>query len=165
MPICYPAQFMSLWSTIQVIINEKRASNALGASPQWQWRGFDRHRSAKGADGSWSDCAGHKGALVSRRHFILVHSPTPAGQPGLRLPGDLSQITVIALTHRLPPETLWNGDIDKHTLWHAMNTLTGMCSHHLKGSKSMVNRLQWEEQENRLKTKKKNRMELHNIVC
>lgn len=91
MPIRCPARCMSLRPIIQVVINEKRPSNALSVWPQWQWRGFNRHRSVKGADRLWSYHAWHKGAPVSRRHFILVHIPTPMGQPGLWLSGEPEQ--------------------------------------------------------------------------
>lgn len=105
----------------------------------------------KGADRLWSYCAGHKGALVSRRHFILVHIPTPMGQPGLWLSGEQSKITAIALTHRISPLESPHRHI--YTPPHAVpyrNTLTGARSYHWEGSESMFICLQWEEQEDRL---------------
>lgn len=109
MPICCPAQWMSLRLTIRMVINEKLVRVALNVQPQWQWRRFNRHRSVKGADRLCSNYTGHKGALVSRRHFILVHILTPQGQHGYGSLGTTARL-LWSLSHTA--STFWNHHIE-----------------------------------------------------
>lgn len=132
MPVCYLAEYMSLLWTICTVINDKQSHNALSVYPQWQWRGFSKHRSVRVTDSLRSCNAGHKEVLVSRRHFILVHISTPMGQHGLWLSGEHTEITAIALTLRIPPSGIAT-DISPHTARYR-HTLTGVCSYHAEGS-------------------------------
>lgn len=102
---------------------KSRPAGALSVQLQWRWRGFNRHRSVKGADRLCCNYSGHKRVFVSRRHFILVHILSPLGQPGLWLSREQSEITVIALTRRLAPLDSPHrhiGTTVKHTHTHSL---------------------------------------------
>lgn len=155
MPISFPAQCMCLWPAISVVIIEKRLRDALSTWPRWQWRGFNRHRSVKGADSLWSDDNRHIGALVSRSHFILVHIQTPLGSLRLWLSRDPGPDYCDRSTH-LPP-LLWHHH--KDTLIHAAKyTHRGICRYQWERSESMAICLQRKEQENRLTRKQQQYM-------